>query len=142
MFFFAFDILLRAFDSARKMPVCKCFAFLTYFILLSSFLSLRSVLSFLVSAIYFSRGLCPHPFAFCKKRNQKLLFLFLCVLIFYLYKQVGCQRTTTNALRSENATHFRLPLTACLFFIASLCLSFFTAASLFFRGLCPHPFAF
>ena len=107
------------------------------------FFFITSLCSFVfASAVYFSRGLCPYPFAFCKKRNQKLLFLFLCVLIFYLYKQVGCQRTTTNALRSENATHFRLPLTACLFFIASLCLSFFTAASLFSRGLRPHPHAF
>ena len=67
----------------NKMPVCERFAFLTYFILLSSFLSLRSVLLFLASDSLFSCGLCPHPHAFCKKRGKnfcaypKISFAFL-----------------------------------------------------------------
>ncbi len=85
----SFVISLCVNKSTRKMPVCECYAFLTYFLLLSSFLSLRSVFSFLATAINFSCGLRPHPHAFCKKRGKNfyvlLLRLFPCALYLSLF---------------------------------------------------------
>ncbi len=71
-------------NSARKMPDCKRFAFLSYFPSLSFYYRFALFFVISLSASLFSRGLRPHPFAFCKKRNQKLLCFFLCVLIYLI----------------------------------------------------------
>ena len=74
----------------------------------------------------------------------------LCAFFLSLRKQIGCQSWVINALRSKNTkcfiecSAFWLTLTACHFSFGTSCLvlCYFSSASLFSRGLCPHPFAF
>ncbi len=71
-------------NSARKMPDCKRFAFLSYFPSLSFYYRFALFFVISLSASLFSRGLRPHPHAFCKKRGKNFYVLFLCVLIYLI----------------------------------------------------------
>ncbi len=99
------------------MPVCECLAFLTYFILLSFLLSLRSAFLISLCASLFSRGLCPHPFAFCKKRNQKLLCF---CSVFFLCVNNSAVKAQPRTLRVLKCVAFWLTLTAYLLFMSAL----------------------
>ena len=73
-----------------------------------------------------------------------LLHLFLIVLNFTLCKKIGSQSPTTNATRSKMLRILVNFDSLSLFIIGTSCLVplYFSSASLFFRGLRPHPFAF
>ena len=68
-----FVIFLRVNRTARKMPDCKRFAFLSYFPCLPFLLSLRSVFLYFSLCFAFLSWAPPTPARFLKKAWQKLL---------------------------------------------------------------------
>ena len=118
-----FFISLRVSNPQNKMLVCKCFAFLTYFILLFFYVGTSCLVLFIsLSASFFSRGLRPHLHAFCEKAWQKLLCFLLSV--FFISP---CASNPQN----------KMLVCKCFAF-----LMYFILLSLFYVGLCALFFLF
>ena len=125
----------------NKMLVCKCFAFLTYFILLFFYVGTSCLVLFIsLSASFFSRGLRPHLHAFCKKAWQKLL----CFLLSMFFISPCVSNPQNKMLVCKCFAFLTYFILLSLFYVGTACLVLFISlcASLFSCGLRPHPHAF